>query len=129
MLEDMTTSLLGLVIAAAILALMGATAWRYGADSRDGRDWRIDRPLGPDGPAYRRAHTLGADLASLRRRIGRLMAGIADLHRDQVTMWEHYFAVGRPWERDLLRWVRTGRGWVLRGHVAPPLPDREERIR
>ncbi len=112
-----------LLLAAGVLALLALAAWRYGADSRDGRDWQQPtRDSRPDRPTYRRAHTPGADLASVRRGIGRLVAAVADAHRQQVTMWERYLELQRPWERDALRWVRTRRGWVLDGRVAPATP-------
>ncbi len=125
MLDDMTD----LLLAAGLLALLALAAWRYGADTRDGRDWSsAGRGAGPQAPGYRRAHSPGADVAAVRRRIGRLVAAVADAHREQVTMWERYIALQRPWHKDRLRWVRTRRGWILEGRVAPPVTPDETRV-
>ena len=58
----------------------------------------------------------------------RLLRRIAEAHADQVYLWERYFAAQRPWEPPPapLRWIRTLRGWRLRGTVLPePRPQDE----
>lgn len=98
-----------------LLAVLGATAWRYGVDSRDGCDWKpySDRPV---KELYIRSNTPTRDLARLARAIARLNAG-------QVGAWERYLRRLRPWEADWLHWTRDSAGdWRLEGHVLPPLP-------
>ena len=52
------------------LALFAFAAWRYGVDSRDGYDWKPLDPR-PQFETLTRAHSPGADLASLRSKVRR----------------------------------------------------------
>lgn len=114
-----------LVLVISLISLLALAVWRYGADSRDGRDWqRAADPAVPGRAPYRRAHTPASDLASVGRQIGRLASAIAEFHRAQIDLWERFHASQRPWETERLHWARTRRGWVLRGRVAPTPADR-----
>lgn len=72
----------------------------YGADSRDGRDWR------PTGPRPQRKHR-----------------GVAERARRQVALWDAYLTANQPWrEQGPLRWRRIGDQWLLEGDTPPALP-------
>lgn len=93
----------GIVISLVMLAILGL--WmRYGADSRDGQDWRpgMVRP----GPV-RRPHRPGEDLRTMARRI-------RAAHERQVALHERYLARQRPWLSARLRWKGSRLvGWLL----------------
>ncbi|MGW0658674.1 hypothetical protein [Streptodolium elevatio] len=73
----------------------------FGADSRDGRDWR------PTGP-----------------RPERKRVGVVERARRQVALWDAYLAANQPWrEEGPLRWRRIGDEWRLEGDTPPELPD------
>jgi hypothetical protein len=100
------------LVAVAILALV----IRYGADSRDGRDWRSDM-LRP-GPA-RRPHRPAEDLKKVVRRI-------RAAHQRQVALHERYLERQRPWLSRRLHWKgRHLMGWL----VPDEATDREEQDR
>ena len=62
-----------MLIALIVVFLVIVVAWRYGADTTDGRDWKTNSPRAARG--YRRQHSPAADLrrvgAGLRRATGR----------------------------------------------------------
>ncbi|MCF2527615.1 hypothetical protein [Yinghuangia soli] len=89
---------IGFLVALAVLGPF------FGADSRDGRDWR---------PTGRRAAA----------RTGRVRA----LAKRQVVLWDAYLTADQPWrERGPLRWRRAGGAWVLDGDTPPAAPaDRD----
>lgn len=97
----------------ALLAVLALSGLRYGADTRDGRDWR--RGPQPRTSGYRRQHSLPADLRRLAR-------SIRDSYRAQNDLWERYFRAQRPWESRTLRWTRDHRGWRLEGDTMPRRP-------
>lgn len=80
------------------LAVLGPL---FGADSRDGRDWR------PTGPTRRSA------LRPPRR--------IRAFWRRQVRLWERVLTAHQPWrgQDDPLRWRHDGDQWILDGSTAP----------
>ncbi len=119
----MLSGMTNLVLVTSLISLLTVAVWRYGADSRDGRDWqRAADPAVAGRAPYRRAHTPAADLVSVGRSIRRLVAAIVEFHRAQTDLWERYHAAQRPWETERLHWARTRRGWVLRGRCAPTAP-------
>lgn len=72
---------------------------RFGADSRDGRDWQ------PTGPRS------GGRRSAARERAKR-----------QVALWEAYLTAHHPWrERGPLQWREVDGEWMLEGDT-PPLP-------
>lgn len=112
-----------------LLGLLWLAAWRYGADSRDGRD-RGGQPstrmpgtqtiagTAPAGRVSSPAH----DLVALGRRLRRVPSALVRFNRGQVDLWESYFRAQRPWDSDWLRWVHGPDGWRLHGRVAPRAP-------
>ena len=62
-----------MLIALIIAGLVVVVAWRYGADTTDGRDWKTNSPRTTGG--YRRQHSPTTDLrrlgSGLRRAAGR----------------------------------------------------------
>lgn len=80
------------------LAVLGPL---FGADSRDGRDWRPTGPTRTPGP----------------RPPGRIRA----FWRRQVRLWERVLTAHQPWrgQGDPLRWRRDGDRWILDGSTAP----------
>lgn len=73
----------------------------FGADSRDGRDWR------PTGPRPERKRT-----KRVRERV-----------RRQVALWDAYLTANQPWrEHGPMRWRDAGGTWVLDGDTPPDLP-------
>lgn len=98
----------GLIVTIALILLTGL---RYGADSRDGRDWRRwDRSRLRTG--YTRRHSPLRDL----RRLGR---AIRSVHEGHTQAWECYLRAQRPWESRSMRWSRGLGGWRLDGDKLP----------
>jgi len=100
-----------MIVLLVIVALVGIAAWRYGADSRDGRDWKpASFPPAARNDAYRRDHSLRRDLAAIHR----LLSRSATAHHAQADRQ------GRHAQAHWLRWTRTEQGWRLTGSVLPP---------
>lgn len=91
----------------------------FGADSRDGRDWR------PTGP-----------------RPERKRPGVVERARRQVALWDAYLTANQPWheaepphddaplrDQGPLRWRRVGGEWLLEGDTPPELPAVTPRTR
>ncbi|HEY2206299.1 MAG TPA: hypothetical protein VGH99_17655 [Pseudonocardia sp.] len=113
----MTGLVVGLLITLALLAP------RYGADSRDGRDWTAGRAARAARPVRR---TPGDDLRTLAGLPGRIGTAVAGAWLRQERAWGAAWSAYQPWRGDeqprptQLRWQRGRDGWRLVGSVAPP---------
>ncbi len=101
---------------------------RYGADSRDGQDWRTrsDGRMPPEVAAYHREHSPARDLATICRMLHRAAIAFVEFNRAQVDMRERHLRSQQAWDADELRWVETSDGWRLDGRIVPPMPHRRD---
>ncbi len=105
----------GLVILALVIALIGLLAACFGADSRDGQDWR----RGGWRPPHHPPRPAGADpVAVLRRSWAAVVRG----WRTQAGMWERHLGSVQPWMHDRLRWRDDHDGPRLQGRILPSWP-------
>lgn len=90
------------IVGLLVLFFVGAAVLgpRYGADTRDGRDWQPTA-----GRTTAKRGTVGA------------------FARRQVRMWEAVLTAQQPWRgSEPLRWREQDGAWVLVGDTAPQLP-------
>lgn len=105
----------GIVFSLVAVAILAAVI-RYGADSRDGQDWR-NGMLRP-GPV-RRPHRPSQDLKKVVRRI-------RAAHQRQVALHERYLERQRPWMSRRMHWKgKHLMGWLLPDETK----DREKKDR
>jgi hypothetical protein len=103
------TPLLVLLLLFTALAL---AAVRWGADSRDGRDWQpLEDPAGPP-PAPR-----SSPVRAARRTLANAWA-------EHEELQERMALLNRPWEETFLHWSGEGPDRQLHGSVPPPRADR-----
>ncbi|MBO0877675.1 MAG: hypothetical protein J2P19_30225 [Pseudonocardia sp.] len=123
-----------------VLVMVAVLAPRYGVDTRDGRDWRVDGGWSADRPPTAR-HTVGSDvraLASLLRGVGRRLARAWDARE---RAWGAGWRPHQPWRGDNLsphrrddpppgwdelRWRQESGGWRLHGRMLPLAPPEGE---
>jgi hypothetical protein len=103
-----------------VLALM---SWRWGADTRVGRDWewgtQDSEPVGSDALVPGRPD--GGRARRFSRRIRRFVADQAELH-------ERLALLNRPWEETFLHWSGDADDLHLHGHVSPPRDGRRRSV-
>jgi hypothetical protein len=103
------TALLVLIL---LFAALAVAAVRWGADTRDGRDWQpLEDPAGPPP-------------AGPRGRVAAARQAVGDAWADHVELQERMALLSRPWEEEYLHWSGTGAQRRLHGSVPPPRPDR-----
>lgn len=112
-----------MLLVVAMLVLGWVAIVRYGADSRDGRDWLPPAGGGSARPRLipQRRNSPRRDFLAVLALLRRSGAGLVAFHRAQADLWERYLSL--PAEDAPLRWVRTGRGWRLAGRTVPPVRD------
>lgn len=117
----------GLLVLVAFVVLALLTL-RYGADSRDGADWRF-RESWLDGTARRTRHTVTADLRAVVGLLRRLGQGAPRAWDRQERAWGACWQAHQPWRGDdlpdrcdELHWRRVNGGWRLVGRLLPMPP-------
>ena len=104
--------MIALLVLFLLFTALALAAARWGADSRDGRDWQpVEDPAG--APRVDRE----GRVAAVRRSVGRAWT-------DHVELQERFELLNRPWEETFLHWSGEGQDRQLHGSVPPPRPDR-----
>ncbi|MGI8868325.1 MAG: hypothetical protein ACR2F6_05610 [Mycobacteriales bacterium] len=113
----------GILLAAAVIVMLGLLGARYGADSRT--DMRLSS--GPPAAPYRREYYVRDDVRVLLGSVRRLARCFLGAQRRQNASHEPVLERQRVPRRRPLRWVRGADGWRLDGDHLQERPSASRR--
>jgi hypothetical protein len=106
----------------AAFAVLALSSWRWGADSRDGRDGRWGaQPRRSDAPS-------SAPLVDSRARVGRVVAALRKFLTEQAELHERLALMNRPWEERFVHWAGDPEHPHLHGQIPPPQDGRRRSV-
>jgi hypothetical protein len=108
----------------AAFAVLGLTSWRWGADSRVGRDWQWGRADSSSPDADGDVSATGQDAGARRR----LVDSARKFFSDQAELHERLDLLNRPWEETFLHWSGDPDNPHLHGRVPPPRDGRRRSV-
>lgn len=108
------TAILIIVVAFAVLAVL---TWKWGTDSRVGRDWE-----------WRPEESTPASSAGHMGRSARLLSSARRHLAEQAEIQERLALLDRPWEETFLHWSGDPTEPRLHGRIAPPRDGRRRSV-
>jgi hypothetical protein len=112
-------SVAAVLVFLAVLAVLAFTSWRWGADSRVGRDW--EWRAADSSPTGEARSGPGAGPSGGHRRVRGFLA-------DQAERRERLVLMNRPWEENFLHWTGDPSNPRLHGRVPPPRDRRRRSV-
>jgi hypothetical protein len=108
---------LAVSIVVAAFAVLAGASWRWGSDTRVGRDWEWPT----EDPA-------SALLESAAGRSRRILGSTKNFLADQAELHERMALLNRPWEEQFVHWAGDPSNPRLHGSVPPPRDGRRRSV-
>jgi hypothetical protein len=108
---------LAVSIVVAAFAVLAGASWRWGADTRVGRDWEWPGEASASAPPE-----------SAAGRPRRILRSTKQFLAEQAELHERMALLNRPWEEQFVHWAGDPSNPRLHGSVPPPRDGRRRSV-